>query len=660
MQNKVCSLKSKRYILGSDKDSQQEGKLLRNLLILTELLNASDYLTLNFFVDKLSVSRRTVQNEIASLVKLGESYGFRIISVYGKGYLLEIQEGDLFKDFYNKLHEEDPFDKEVKKYELLAILLLNSSKYVSTASLSDKLLVSKTFINNQLQMIDGIIEDYGLEIERKSHYGIRINGDVKGIIDLLLQLYLSSNHVVVKKIKSVVTNFNIFEEQLMSFLKTNQMRMDYLELQSIINRLKIIILYHSYSNNKIKSEKPTVGQNFLEGRLFLHELEKHYAVAVDLEEKERVLAMMYKDYVITNDYSYILLTLRKDLIIFLKEIDKEEDTKFSLDSEFIERLYIHLKSLVERMNRKVLYENPMLVELSIKHPRTFNLVFKFSDFFSQTYGLDLSNDELSYIATHFLTHIEKEKFNKLYQYNKIGIVCATGGGVAYLIKMQIESLFPISEIKTFSMIDNEELEKFEPELIFTITPLLKKFKVPTILIKELLSDEDLIRIKEILLLEDFDEDYAKPIEGHHIISSLFHRSLFHSKLEVETYEQALEKMAHDLHRQGYAASDFKQNVFLREEHMATIFNNGIAIPHPIESNAKKSAISLAIVNPVIKEKSKEVRLIFMICLRKDDYPIYSKISETLYYLMNDPQKVNDIENMVFFEEIINALVDIRS
>ncbi len=61
---------------------------------------------------------------------------------------------------------------------------------------------------------------------------------------------------------------------------------------------------------------------------------------------------------------------------------------------------------------------------------------------------------------------------------------------------------------------------------------------------------------------------------------------------------------------------------------------------------------------MIKENDKEVRLIFMICLKKEDYPIYSKISETLFYLMNDPQKVNEIENMTFFEEIINTLVDI--
>lgn len=39
----------------------------------------------------------------------------------------------------------------------------------------------------------------------------------------------------------------------------------------------------------------------------------------------------------------------------------------------------------------------------------------------------------------------KGKQGKLLSYNHIGIVCSSGGGSAYMIKIQIESLFPQAE-----------------------------------------------------------------------------------------------------------------------------------------------------------------------------------------------------------------------
>ena len=51
--------------------------------------------------------------------------------------------------------------------------------------------------------------------------------------------------------------------------------------------------------------------------------------------------------------------------------------------------------------------------------------------------------------------MEKEKQGKLLSYNRIGIVCSSGGGSAYMIKIQIESLFPQAEVQTFFIFYNK-------------------------------------------------------------------------------------------------------------------------------------------------------------------------------------------------------------
>lgn len=58
-------------------------------------------------------------------------------------------------------------------------------------------------------------------------------------------------------------------------------------------------------------------------------------------------------------------------------------------------------------------------------------------------------DEIGFVAMHFASHMEKEKQGKLLSYNRIGIVCSSGGGSAYMIKIQIESLFLKQRYKHF-------------------------------------------------------------------------------------------------------------------------------------------------------------------------------------------------------------------
>lgn len=70
--------------------------------------------------------------------------------------------------------------------------------------------------------------------------------------------------------------------------------------------------------------------------------------------------------------------------------------------------------------------------------------------------------------------------------------------------MQIESLFKLAQVETFSFMNMVELESFHPDLIFTILPLEKEFSVPVIYIKELLGDLDLMQIKQVLQYENCD------------------------------------------------------------------------------------------------------------------------------------------------------------
>lgn len=42
----------------------------------------------------------------------------------------------------------------------------------------------------------------------------------------------------------------------------------------------------------------------------------------------------------------------------------------------------------------------------------FNIAFRFSDMLKEKYGVDVTNDEAGFIATHFAGHMEKKEKKK--------------------------------------------------------------------------------------------------------------------------------------------------------------------------------------------------------------------------------------------------------
>ena len=81
---------------------------------------------------------------------------------------------------------------------------------------------------------------------------------------------------------------------------------------------------------------------------------------------------------------------------------------------------------------------------------------------------------------HFIAHEERTRQNRLFSIAHIVVVCATGGGSATLVKMQLSGIFPNAQIDTVSYLDQRVLVELNPDLIISMVPLLEKPCAPTI------------------------------------------------------------------------------------------------------------------------------------------------------------------------------------
>lgn len=214
---------------------------MRELDIINELMEANDYLSIDYFINKYSISKRTLQNDFSYLVNITKAKGFHLTQKRGKGYLLEVTNEDKFNSFLDDLKKLS--DKPKVTVENLVGYLLVSDNYTTMDNLIDVFNSSKSLINGFKSEVDTYISRFNLNIDRKAHYGMKITNPLRKRRELLVKLYLKDNRIVKEEVNKVVDErFVIIQDSLIDTLKSNNLNINYVELKELTAWLKVTIL----------------------------------------------------------------------------------------------------------------------------------------------------------------------------------------------------------------------------------------------------------------------------------------------------------------------------------------------------------------------------------------------------------------------------------
>lgn len=638
---------------------------MRDYLILKAFAERKEYLPLSFFMDELNVSKRTVQNELSYLRKVAEKHGYTLKNMYGKGYFIEVNDQEKFACFIAELKAEENISSEKELlFEELSILLNAGSDFITVEQMAEKLQFSKTLLFEKMATLATYIDSYQLQLQRKSHFGIRIIGEAVNIRRLMMDMYLNGNHSFQQMTDQRVGNFTEYERLLEDCIQANDLRIGYYEFQQIVTWLKVLLIYSlNFKQNNNFSKMPVIDfttEHLKDFAKLLEKLSVKFQIVIETDEILEFFEVIR--HCVQEEKQVDVLDdarLYDALKEFLQQIDIENSTDFSSDQEFIYLLQYHLKLLVKRLDQKIRYKNPMLLDLCIRYPMIFDIALKFSTFFYQKYGYKISNDELGFIAVHFLGHLETEKQEKLNRYKNIAVICTTGGGISNLIKNQIQTIFPNSTIKAYPFWQKDNINDFKPGLIFSAVPLQESIEVPIIYIKELLTTKDLENIRQFLFLKD--EPAQEPVTNDIAKEYLkfFIPALFTVRT-INSYEELIRTMAKEMIAAGYGDENLEKNVLIRERYMSTVFKNGIAMPHPIEMKARKSAIGVAVVKPELIEKDRQIKIVFLICLSKADFQLYGQIANGLFQLMKSEADIRKVYDHPVLTELLKVLSEMEA
>lgn len=268
---------------------------MRMYLIMKDFINSNIYLSLDYFVQKYDVSKRTIQNDLSYLMRISPRKGFTFHNKRGSGYLLEITNEELFKDFMESLNEGIYFQVKERPAQILAYLAIQTG-YISMDNIADTFQVSKTVIKHDMNDVENLAKSYHFELERKTHYGILLCYELTSFKKYLVEEYLNQNVFIQTAVNDVIEEFNDIEQKLIRQLNKEGLKINYNELLNVIEYLKIVI-YIAHRQDEQKEEFIFDKNNEIHRivEFLVGILEKKYAIGLSKKSIEEILKVLQKN-----------------------------------------------------------------------------------------------------------------------------------------------------------------------------------------------------------------------------------------------------------------------------------------------------------------------------------------------------------------------------
>jgi len=628
--------------------------------ILVDLLEESKVpVSLKEICHAMNLSESTIRNLIKEIKLTSNKNGYTICLLRGKGYILKIFDQNLFNEYHRGENINIDFLDIDQRLKLILFHLFQSDSYITIEDLMEHVLVSRSTMSTDLNLAKEELENFNLVLESKPHHGLIVKGQEQDLRKAFSKYVLHSTFYVeaTQKYKDYFDSVDTekMDRFFCSLLIVHRLSVSEIALNNLLVHLKIMV-FRVKEKNFIKANQLVIKEIddvYLEvSKRFAEWLYEEQGLMLPEEEIQYLAAHISAKSSSDEMNPQRRERLYKDLKEILLVLDQEFQTNFYQDTNLVESLLLHMYPLLDRLYYNLQLENPLIDEMKLKYTNVFVVAFRLGELIEKKYAFKLTRDEVGYIAFHLAAHFEREKQNTIEKVKRIVVVCSTGGGNAHIIKMKLESIFTHAIILTVSNRNMIGFQEDMPDLILTTIPLESQYiDVPVIHIKNMLDEQELNRIIDkttyYLLQETSDKNGLS-------LRSLFSKDYFQI-VDEEDYINIIKEQSKKMINDGVTAENYTDLVLERENRFSTIYENGIAGPHPIRLNGIRNTIGVTILKSPIKWQGKEVQIIFLINLKAGHLFLHKEISKFIMKIIDNKEIKNGILQITNYEQFLHYI-----
>ena len=617
--------------------------------ILIYLLGAEHSATDQEVADALGVSKRTILREVDYISGILNAYDLKLVRKKGEGSFIEgsAEDKDRLLSVVREKREDAVSDKE-KRRSLLKLELLRNREPQKLFYYSDMFGVSEATISHDLDAISGWFSECHLEIIRKNSTGISLSGSEKSY-RTALQRYVTDSMTSEKETAGDENIYLLMNEEVLSEVGVILDELDEPYLRLLTNDAYLGLLVHlavaveRIRQGKLVSEE-TYDARFDNGydtaKNIARALEERFSIEMPESEVNNILLhikgakLNYTNGVIgeagfdTDELMSII-----DAMIDVQDPDFARELRF--EDDFINGLMVHLEPALYRIRNDLTISNPLLSEIKQEYPEVYRDCEKAAQVITERTGLEVNDAEIGYLAMHFGAAREKIASRRRKKRTvTIGVICASGFGVAQLMLAKLKSRFSGSDIvfKAYGM--DEITQHAVSRTDFFVSSIeVDSLGVDYVLITPLITQKDVMQISvkideySSMPLKRENNDFTLQLdEINNVIARVkgVIRTYHHLKVfKGISLEDLVRHLSDDITDSPKAAEVLASDIMAREQVMSQLFPEiGIALFH-CRSRAVKECMIITAgpenADSFTDESLKGINTALCMVMPKDEY-----------------------------------------
>lgn len=552
-------------------------------------------ITVNEIADKLSLSSRTVQRDLAGIERFLDDNYFSLSKRPGIGIIFE-ENKETVNFLYELLDMVDSSKQYGRKERMIFTLsrLLTTNQAIKYQTFKTYLNISEKTLVEDFNQIQDWLNDYKLKLVKKRGKGVTIEGNEKDL----------------RKAQSNLIYQSLSDEKRFEILRdiTDETKLDLIQDNNILNMIDIqiiektrraintafsnlnitipdnsyigLVVHISLAIERLKlnehidydemfMEDNVDSQEYIFSKKIVDEIEKEFNMKFPKAEISYIAmhikgANIVAENQIPNNM-YDVMESRKiawDLIVAMEEIfhlDLTNDERLKRD------LQAHLAAALTRLKLNFSTRNPILEDIKIKYSEIFKSLLSIvypvmAKNLDVEINKEIPEDEIGFIAIHFITAIEK-RIIETTTVNAI-TVCPTGYGTSRLLAMNLTN-----NISNINIVANASIMKINKEYLKEKNVDLI---ISTVKLEGLISDledykDKFIEVSTILNKKDYVEITSK-------ISELSRKKYYKNKANLKIEKRKVENK--EVPKKIEVGKKSKaENILFSSYEMAKIYHN---------------------------------------------------------------------------------------
>lgn len=259
------------------------------------------------------------------------------------------------------------------------------------------------------------------------------------------------------------------------------------------------------------------------------------------------------------------------------------------DDAFVARLAIHLGNLVARARENTHTRNPLTRSIKSSYPMIFDIAVFIASIVQRERGITVDDDEISYIALHLGSHLER--ISRREERVSCTIVCPSYYDLHAILRTRVErelgSELSVEFVVTRTDVDPRELTS---DLVVSTIPTVA-VREGVVIVQPFLTDDDIDAIRAGISRVRRHRRRARIADE---LLEYFDASLFFVPPPGDNPESIIRGLGAALIAAGIVDETYIDGALERERMSSTAFTETLAVPHAMGLTAERTAIALAL------------------------------------------------------------------